>query len=303
MTPTTPSTPGGPTDRPPLRVGTVPYLVARPLDAGLGDEPGVELCPDVPARLVERLRAGELDVALVSSIELFRRPGYGYLDGVAVAGEGGVSSVCVFLRKPLTEVRSVALDPASRTAATLTQVVWPREAGPRPAFVELDPGVDPRTATTDAWLRIGDEALREALDPARPEVFLPSAAFAAATGLPFVFAVWVVRPGVDPGPHLDAFARARARGAARVPALAREAAAAWSIPEEAALDYLAGEILYEPGERLGPSLTAFRDGAAPLGLCRGDLAPRPVGRVGPVDPVDLGGAPGVPSEETACPES
>ena len=287
---------GGTKGSPPLRVGTVPYLVARPLDHGLGDEPGIELCPDVPARLVARLRAGELDVALVSSIELFRQPGYGYLDGVAVAGEGGVSSVCVFLRRSIEEVRTVALDPASRTAATLTQVVWPLEGGAeRPKFVELDPDVDPRSADTDAWLRIGDAALREALDPASPEAFLPSAAFAATTGLPFVFAVWVVRPGVDLTPCLDAFAAARARGAARVPELAREAAAAWSIPEEAALRYLAEEILYEPGERLGPSLTAFRDGAAPLGLCRGDLTPAPLARI--AGRVDLR------HEENRCPES
>ena len=59
-----------------LRVGSVPYLVGRPLDQGLGDEPGIELHHAVPALLIDQLRAGEIDVALVSSIELFRTPGY-----------------------------------------------------------------------------------------------------------------------------------------------------------------------------------------------------------------------------------
>ncbi|MEM8711007.1 MAG: MqnA/MqnD/SBP family protein, partial [Planctomycetota bacterium] len=59
-----------------LRVGSVPYLVGRPLDHGLGDEPGITLEHDVPAKLIERLRAGDIDVALVSSIELFRRKDY-----------------------------------------------------------------------------------------------------------------------------------------------------------------------------------------------------------------------------------
>ena len=49
----------------PLRVGSVPYLVGRPLDLGLGEEPGIELSHDVPAVLVERLREGEIDVAVL----------------------------------------------------------------------------------------------------------------------------------------------------------------------------------------------------------------------------------------------
>ena len=71
-----------------LRVGTVPYLVGRPLDEALEDEPGIDVVRAVPAELVRGLRDGSLDVALVSSIELFRRPGYRYLDGLAVSGEG-----------------------------------------------------------------------------------------------------------------------------------------------------------------------------------------------------------------------
>src|SRR5262245_30857399 len=104
-----------------LRVGTVPYLVARPLDLGLASEPGIELVRAVPAELVAGLRDGTLDVALSSSIELFRRPGYRYLDGLAVAGRGRVSSVQLFLRRTLADVRRVALDPASRTSAVLAE--------------------------------------------------------------------------------------------------------------------------------------------------------------------------------------
>ena len=85
----------------PLRVGTVPYLVGRPMDLGLEDEEGIELRYEVPSRLVEQLRTGEIDVALVSSIELFRRPEYSYIAGIGVAGRGVVSSVQLFLRKAI----------------------------------------------------------------------------------------------------------------------------------------------------------------------------------------------------------
>jgi len=256
-----------------LRVGSVPYLVARPLDTGLGEEPGIDFVRQVPAKLVAGLRDGSLDVALVSSIELFRRPGYSFLDGPAVTGEGFVSSVQVFLRRPPAPRQTIALDPASRTAATLVRIVWPaRDA----RFLDVAPGEDPREADADAWLRIGDTALRELHAPDAPPVFNPSQAWSERTGLPFAFAVWIARPGVELEPHVPAFLRARTRGADAVAELAREAATAWELPLEETRRYLTRECIYEPGERLRPALDAFRDEAAALGLARGELEPRGV---------------------------
>ena len=259
-----------------LRVGSVPYLVARPLDSGLGDEPGIALVHDVPARLVERLRAGELDVALVSSIELFRRPGYRYLADLAVAGRGFVASVQLFLRRPIDEVQTVALDPASRTAATLARVLLSDRPNGAPEFIEVPHGEDPRERGTDAWLRIGDAALREHLSADAPPVFNLSEAWTARTGLPFVFAAWIVRAGVDVAPHHLAFLRARERGTRRIAELALEAARTWELPREATLRYLAEECLYEPGEALRPALLAFRDAAARFSLCEAHHDPEPV---------------------------
>jgi len=256
-----------------LRVGSVPYLVGRPLDFGLEREPGITFTRQVPAELVRALRAGDLDVALVSSIELFRRPGYRYLDGLAVSGVGSVASVQVFLRKPLPEVRRIALDPASEAAATLVRVLLTGK-DVRREFVEVAPGADPSRAEADAWLEIGDPALRRTLSPGAPPVFNPSQEWSARTGLPFAFAVWIVRPGVEPPQsQIEAFARARARGAGRIGALAAEASRAWDLPLEACTRYLAEECRYDPGPKLQPALLAFRDAAAALGLCQGDLAP------------------------------
>ncbi len=266
----------------PLCVASVPYLVGRPLDEGLEREPGIRFSRAVPARLARGLADGSLDVALVSSIELFRLEGASYVDGFCVAGEGFVGSVQVFLRRALDEVRTVALDPASRTAAALAEVVWPRAQ--RPRFVAVPEGVDPAAVTADGYLRIGDAALREHLAPGALPVFNPSAAWRAATGLPFVFALWVARAGVDLEPWTGAFARAKERGLLRRAALAREAAREWGVPPAATERYLLEECLYEPRERMRPALLAFRDRAAALGLARGDLTPAGI----PAPPVELG---------------
>ncbi len=256
-----------------LRVASVPYLVGRPVDEGLERERGIAFSRAVPAELARGLRDASLDVALVSSIELFRIEGCTYLEGPCIAGESTVSSVQVFLRSPVERVRSVALDPASRTAQVLCQIVWPGPPAGRPRFFEVPAGRDPRQVEADAWLRIGDAALREHLAGGSPTVFNPSAAWRERTGLPFVFALWVARPGVDLAPWAGAFGRARARGAARMDELALEAAGEWRVSEEATRHYLFDECLFEPGERMLPALLAFRDAAAQLGLARGDLEP------------------------------
>jgi len=272
----TASTPG-PTDDPtPLRVGSVPYLVGRPLDHGLGDEPGIELNYAVPAKLVEQLRAGEIDVALVSSIELFRRPGYRYIDGIAVAGESYVGSVQVFLRKPIQDVRSIAMDPSSRAAAALTRaLLHDRDGGP-PEYIEVPLGEDPRECEgADAWLRIGDEALRETLTLDFP-AWNPSEEWRRQTGMPFIFAAWIVRGDAPIEPHLEAFARARARGRAAISDLATQAAEQWSLPEAQCREYLEQECSYDPGPAMAPSLAEFRRRAVLAGLCDRDVLPDPI---------------------------
>lgn len=261
----------------PLRVGSVPYLVGRPVDAGLEHEPGITFVREVPARLVEGLREGRLDVACVSSIELFRRPDYRYLDGVAVVGRGFVGSVQVFLRRPIDDVRRLALDPSSRAAAALVRVLLAERTLGAPEYLEVPTGADPRAADADAWLRIGDAALREHLTDEAHPVYNPSEEWTRRTGLPFVFALWIVRPGVDVRPHLGAFARARARGAASTDTLAREAAAAWQLPVEACRRYLAEECSYQPhGAEMAAALAAFQERSAALDLCLADASPEPI---------------------------
>jgi chorismate dehydratase len=252
--------------------------VGRPLDWGLWDEPAIEYAQRVPAELVDGLRSGELDIALVSSIELFRRPGYRYLGDVAVAGAGFVASVQIFLRRPIDDVETIALDPASRAAAALVRVLLAersRETGREvPRFLEIGAGEDPREARADAWLAIGDRALRESLAPDAPPSFNPSQEWCARTGLPFVFAVWIVRPGVALEPaHVAAFVRARERGRARVHELALEAGREWKLPLAACRKYLADECLYDPGADMQRALFLFRDRAAELALCERELEP------------------------------
>ena len=58
-----------------MKLGTVPFLNARPLTIALEGNPGVELVVEPPSKLAQMLESGELDGALVSSFALFQMQG------------------------------------------------------------------------------------------------------------------------------------------------------------------------------------------------------------------------------------
>ena len=252
----------------PLRVGSPPYLVARPLDLGLEREKGIELARAVPSRLVELLRAGELDVALVSSIELFRRPGYSFLAGPAVSARGPVASVQLFLRRPLAEVETVALDPASHAAQALTRIVLASRLRRAPRFLEPPAGSDPAEACpdADAWLRIGDPALRTWLSPSPPAAFNPSAAWTEDTGLPFVFAVWAVRDDVEHPALPFYFHQSLRYGLASLPLVVRQSSRDLGLSDADTHAYFTRNLKYTLGEAEERSMTEFFRRARRLGL-------------------------------------
>ena len=64
------------------------------------------------------------------------------------------------------------------------------------------------------------------------------------TGLPFVFAVWLVREGLDAMPYLTVLTEARERGAAHLDEIVR---AEKRFPEKMTRSYLAEAVRYDLG--------------------------------------------------------
>jgi chorismate dehydratase len=260
-----------------VRIGGVPYLAGRPCIEGLDRDPRFDLTVAPPAELVAQLRGGALDAALVSSIEAFRRPGYRYVPSVGIVADGEVRSVLLFARRELAACATLALDPASRSGAALAQVCLAEERGSPVRIVEVQAGADPARAGADVYLRIGDAALR-ALAAREAEPHDLATLWKRRTGLPFVFAVWLVRPDARLGPeHVAAIVAARDRGVARRGDLARAGAAELGLPEPFVHSYLTEACRYDldaPGAMDG--WREFRRRAAALGLCDESFAPPPV---------------------------
>ena len=112
------------------RLGAVSYLNARPCVVGLDRDPRFDLRFDLPSRCASLLHAGSIDVGLIPSIEYLRGPGgpggYRLVPDVAIISTGPVASVALYTTRPMSDVRSIALDTSSRTSVALTRVLCAR---------------------------------------------------------------------------------------------------------------------------------------------------------------------------------
>jgi chorismate dehydratase len=174
----------------PFRVGSVGYLNAVPLTRGLEEE----VIYATPAKLAEMLQRDELDAGLVSVVEVLFNDRYDVLDGIAIASLGEVKSVFLAHRKPLNEATEIYCDTASLTSVQLLRVLL-AERGLKPEFKPL--ASYHMAALPDYAMLIGDPALDFALGPHEHEIWDLGAAWFELTGLPFVYAVWALRRGVE----------------------------------------------------------------------------------------------------------
>jgi len=157
--------------------------------------PQAKFVRDVPSKLAPLLARGEIDAALLSSIELLRHPDYNYIPGMGICSENRVASVCLFAKCEPEDVKTAALDSRSLTSAILLRVLFAEYWHRQPHWVSYSPPVENGLQIADAALAIGDVALEYGGGERRIDL---GEAWKNLTGLPFVYAVWITRAGLDP---------------------------------------------------------------------------------------------------------
>lgn len=196
-----------------FRIGGVPYGVGAPLLAGLESDPAVEFVREAPTRLIERLRAGDLDAALVSSIEAIRGHDYLAVPTLGIACKREIRSVRAFRRRSAS-ICTVGVDASSATSVALLRLllanVFARDVASDVRFETIAPTRSPDTLPHDLVMLIGDAGLEA--DPGAREVWDLGREWCQWTGLPFVFALWILRPDADVHALVPVLHAARERG-------------------------------------------------------------------------------------------
>jgi chorismate dehydratase len=176
----------------PIHVGQIPYLNCLLFFHALERDAGVRLSPLVPSALGSAAAGAGVDagpVPLVDTWEIEDR--YMPLGDFCISVIDRAHSVLLFSKVPFDRLEGadVGITSESSTSVRLLKVMLANVWRVRPArFSALDP------EKNDAFLLIGDEALRHRHGDARhPHIADLGEVWRKWTGLPFVFARWVVR--------------------------------------------------------------------------------------------------------------
>lgn len=230
---------------PKLRVGIVNFLNSKPLAWGFLKGHHADLFAPTyhpPSMVARLLGQGALDIGLIPSIEVQRIPGLKVLPDLCVASRHEVKSVLLVSRGPIEEVKRVALDQNSRTSVALVRILLQERWGIHPEYLHERPDPERMLSEADAALLIGDPALK--VEREKYRVWDLAAEWNAMTGLPFVFAVWAVRPEVDL-PDLPFYFKSSLRyGLSSVDILAREAAGELGLDSSEVRSYLTENLAF-----------------------------------------------------------
>ena len=252
----------------PLRIGAVSYLNTKPLVYGLQQRlPDATISYDLPSRLADDLAQGNLDIALIPTVEYFADPQYEIISDACIACRGPVLSVTLLSRVPMSQITTLALDEGSRTSIALVQVLLKLHFGIVPEMEPLPIGAAATAVETDAVLVIGDRAMEE-LENDFPYQWDLGEEWCKWSETSFVFAMWTARrdSGLEVESVVQAFQQARDEGLQNLVEISEQEAGTLGLSSEQCLGYLRDNLYFFLGDRERTGLSLFREHVTSMGL-------------------------------------
>lgn len=182
-----------------INIGHIEYANCTPIFSALAshfDCSGYRFVDGVPARLNAMLREGGLDVSPSSSIEYATaHEQYCLLPELSISAVGPVKSVFLFTGVPVEELdgATIGLTAESDTSVNLLKVLLAKKYGFTNTFERTTLPLEAALEKYPGLLLIGDLALKGARSGAHCRCYDLGELWHQFTGLPFVFALWIVR--------------------------------------------------------------------------------------------------------------
>jgi chorismate dehydratase len=260
-----------------LKIGKIAYANLFPIFYTLENEfdcSRYEFVPGVPSALNAKIRAGEVDISPSSSIEYLRNGDrYFFIDNHSISSKGPVRSILFFSKRPIGDLNglTVLMSSQSETSVALLQIVLKKFYGLECQFRPASEPMAQAMQSNEAYLLIGDDALAQEQQWPKLHIYDLGDLWYRHTGLPFTFALWIVRRGCC-AEEPDLFDRFRsdldAAKALALRTLRRIAAASplrGLLSEEELIAYWQG-ISFDFNEEHRRGFDLFRRYAVELGL-------------------------------------
>ena len=208
----------------------------------------------LPAECADRLGAGTADIGLVPIASLPIMPALRVLPGCTIASKHRVRSLLLVrrARQPLSELRALAADSASRTTIAHARILFHHWGNSSLQYLPMRGDLDTMLDRAEAAIIIGDPALLAFEERANREersgeqlVYHDLAEeWRVLTGLPFVSAVWAARPEASHRTVAEDLLRSRDHGLRNIDALVAEWSRRLPLSEDVLEAYFTSNIHY-----------------------------------------------------------
>lgn len=182
-----------------VKICAISYINTTPFVYGIrhaGNDLCVDLLLHTPSQCVSKIENGECDIAIVPVASLLWLNNIEIISDFSISATGKVRTVELLSDTPLNDITDIYLDGDSRTSSLLVRILCEQYWNITPTFHHIkyaDAQLSPNYG--DGYLMIGDKVF-ESEHQFKYNHDL-AAAWEKLTSLPFVFAVWIARKGID----------------------------------------------------------------------------------------------------------
>ncbi|GAA4309547.1 menaquinone biosynthesis protein [Mucilaginibacter gynuensis] len=191
-----------------IRISAVSYTNTKPFIYGIEHSNilnKIDLSLDMPSDCAQKLIDDEADIGLIPVAAILSLPVWNIVSDYCIGANGAVNSVFIFSNCEAKDIKTLQLDPESRSSNNLARVLLKNHWKVNPELVTSAADYTTSTDANTAFVQIGDRTFGK--KEQYPYVYDLAEEWLNFSGLPFVFAAWVANKNI-PKDFMDEFNQA-----------------------------------------------------------------------------------------------
>ena len=175
-----------------IRISAVSYTNTKPFIYGIQHTSvidQIDLSLDIPSDCAQKLIDDKVDIGLIPVAAALNLREWHIVSDYCIGANGAVNSVFIFSNCDIHEVKTIQLDPQSRTSNNLAKVLMKNFWKVEPQQIINAPNYAQSADTYTAFVQIGDRTFGKKQQ--FKYVYDLAEEWKKITGLPFVFAAWI----------------------------------------------------------------------------------------------------------------
>ncbi|ASU34627.1 menaquinone biosynthetic enzyme MqnA/MqnD family protein [Mucilaginibacter xinganensis] len=239
-----------------IRISAVSYTNTKPFLYGIEHSEiinKIDLSLDMPSDCAQKLIDNQVDIGLIPVAAILSLPKWEIVSDYCIGATGAVNSVFIFSNCEIKDIKTLQLDPQSRSSNNLARVLLKNYWKADYQMVTEAPDYTTSTDPNTAFVQIGDRTFGK--KEKHTYVYDLAEEWQKFTGLPFVFAAWVANKPV-PANFMQEFNKALKLG------LDSRAELLKTLPQRADFDledYLMHKLDFDLTEDKKKALHLFHD--------------------------------------------